>query len=116
MRVDYDDVVFEDDLRVTHEGKAFTGEVVEHAPNGTVITLTTYFEGFEDGPTAEWYPTGEPRSEGLVRAGTAVGVHQAWHRNGTIAAYDEFDDRGKLRLRRRWDEAGTLLEDRAFPA
>ncbi|MBM7774689.1 antitoxin component YwqK of YwqJK toxin-antitoxin module [Actinokineospora baliensis] len=116
MRVDYDDVVFEDDLRVTYQGRAFTGEVVEHAPNGAVVALTTYFEGLEDGPSAEWYPTGEPKAEGTVRAGSAVGVHKTWHRNGTIATYDEFTDRGKLTLRRRWDESGTVLEDRSFSA
>ncbi|PWW58365.1 hypothetical protein DFQ13_109158 [Actinokineospora spheciospongiae] len=112
MRVEYDDVETEDDLRVTHQGKPFTGEVVERAPGGQVVALTTYFEGMEDGPAAEWYPTGERKAEGAVSYGTAIGVHQTWHRNGTLATHDEFDPKGKLLVRRRWDENGAVLEDR----
>jgi antitoxin component YwqK of YwqJK toxin-antitoxin module len=116
MRVDFDDVVTENDLRVTYQGRSYTGEVVERAPDGAVVAVTTYWQGVEDGPSAEWYPTGEPKYEGLVRFGTAVGVHRSWHRNGTVAAYDEFSDEGRLVLRRRWEDTGELVEDRSFPA
>lgn len=114
MRVDFDDVDTEDDLKVTYQGRPFTGEVVERAPGGAIVAMTTYYEGMEDGPTAEWYPTGERKAEGVVRYGTAVGVHQTWHRNGAIATLDEFDDKGRLLLRRRWDESGRVVEDRSF--
>jgi antitoxin component YwqK of YwqJK toxin-antitoxin module len=108
MRVDFDDVRTEDDLRVTYQGRLFTGEVVERGPDGVIVALTTYYAGMEDGPTAEWYPTGERRAEGVVRYGTAVGTHRTWHRNGTIATHEEFDDEGRLLLRRCWDESGGV--------
>ncbi|MEV1159400.1 hypothetical protein AB0J27_28810 [Micromonospora chokoriensis] len=110
MRVDYDDVETEDDLRVTYQGEPFTGEVVERSPQGQVIALTTYFEGMEDGPSAEWYPTGERKAEGNVRYGTAVGVHEEWHRNGNPASRVEFDDQGRMLSRQRWAEDGTPIE------
>lgn len=40
MRVDYDDVETEDDLRVTYQGDLFTGEVVQRAPQDQVIALS----------------------------------------------------------------------------
>ncbi|MGC5306229.1 toxin-antitoxin system YwqK family antitoxin [Micromonospora zamorensis] len=110
MRVEYDDVETEDDLRVTYQGELFTGEVVERSPQGQVIALTTYFKGMEDGLSAEWYPSGERKAEGSVRYGTAVGVHEEWHRNGNPAARIEFDDQGKLLSRHRWAEDGTPIE------
>ncbi|MCZ7377847.1 toxin-antitoxin system YwqK family antitoxin [Micromonospora sp. WMMC250] len=110
MRVDYDDVETEDDLRVTYQGEPFTGEVVERSPQGQVIALTTYFEGMEDGPSAEWYPTGERKAEGNVRYGTAVGVHEEWHRNGNPASRVEFDNQGRMLSRQRWAEDGTPIE------
>lgn len=114
MRVDYDDVETEDDLKVTHQGKPFTGEVVERGPGGVVVAITTYYEGMEDGPSYEWYPTGERKAAGSVRYGTAVGVHEEWYRSGALAAVDEFDDRGRHLSRRRWDESGALTEERVY--
>ena len=113
-RVDFDDVVTEDDLKVTLDGRAFTGEVVERARSGQVVALTTYSNGIEDGPSAEWYPSGERKATGSVSWRMAVGVHVEWHRNGRLAAQDEFDDRGGHLSLRRWDESGTLVEERVF--
>ncbi|CCH15527.1 toxin-antitoxin system YwqK family antitoxin [Micromonospora lupini] len=110
MRVEYDDVETEDDLRVTYQGDLFTGEVVERSPQGQVIAITTYFNGMEDGLSTEFYPSGERKAEGSARYGTAVGVHQEWHRNGNLAARLEFDDQGKLLSRHRWAEDGTPIE------
>ncbi|MFI6267290.1 toxin-antitoxin system YwqK family antitoxin [Micromonospora zamorensis] len=113
MRVEYHDVETEDDLRVTHQGELFTGEVVERSPQGQVIALTTYFKGMEDGLSAEWYPSGERKAEGSARYGTAVGVYEEWHRNGNPAARVEFDGQGKLLSRQRWAEDGTPIESYA---
>ncbi|MET8553216.1 toxin-antitoxin system YwqK family antitoxin [Micromonospora zamorensis] len=110
MRVEYDDVETEDDLRVTYQGETFTGEVIERSPQGQVIALTTYFKGTEDGLSTEWYPSGERKAEGSARYGIAVGVHEEWHRNGNPAARVEFDDQGKLLSRHRWAEDGTPIE------
>ncbi|MEU1362484.1 hypothetical protein ABZ356_21885 [Micromonospora zamorensis] len=110
MRVEYDDVETEDDLRVTYQGEPFTGEVIERSPQGQVIALTTYFKGTEDGLSTEWYPSGERKAEGSARYGIAVGVHEEWHRNGNPAARVEFDDQGKLLSRHRWAEDGTPIE------
>ena len=93
----------------------FTGEVAEHAPDGTLIGLTTYHNGVEDGPSLAWWPNGTPRTRGEVSAGMATGTHEKWHPNGTLAATDTFDGRGRHLSRKRWDDNGTLLEDHEYP-
>ncbi|WP_424185064.1 toxin-antitoxin system YwqK family antitoxin [Actinokineospora sp. G85] len=114
MRADSDDVVTEDDLKVTHQGRPFTGEVIERTSTGAVVALTTYHHGIEDGPSAEWYPTGERKAEGMVNNGMPTGIHNSWHRNGTLATFDKFSDKGKLLIRRRWTESGDLIEDNDY--
>lgn len=110
MRVEYDDVVTEDDLRVTYRGELLTGEVVERSPQGQVVAVTTYFGGVEDGPSTEWYPTGERRAAGTARYGLPVSVHEEWYRNGSLAVRCEFDDHGRLLSRHRWALDGTPIE------
>lgn len=111
MRVELNDVTTEDDLRVTYQGEPFTGEVVERVRGGQIVAVRTYHLGVEDGPSAAWYPTGERKGTGVVRMGTAIGVHEVWHQNGTPAVRVEFDDDGNFLSRRRWTEDGTLVEE-----
>ncbi|MBF9132394.1 hypothetical protein I0C86_26095 [Plantactinospora sp. S1510] len=111
MRVEFDEVVTEDDLRVTYRGEPFTGEVVERSPQGRVIAVTTYFKGMADGSSTEWYPTGERRAAGTARHGLAVGVHEEWYRDGGPAVRCEFDDHGRLLSRCRWARDGTPIEE-----
>jgi len=114
MRVDVNDVEMDDDLKVYLRGEPFTGEVVEHDPDGRLIGLTTYFNGVEDGPSAAWYPDGTPRAKGEAVNGMGIGLHETWFPNGRLAAQDEFDGTGRHLARRRWDEAGRLVEDRDY--
>jgi antitoxin component YwqK of YwqJK toxin-antitoxin module len=116
MRINIDDADMSDDHRLTYQGEWFTGEAVETARNGQVIALTTYYAGMEDGPSKEWYPDGQPKSEGQVRYGMAIGTFREWHRNGRLAVEQRFDDEGhgrQLSLRR-WDEDGNLIEDKTY--
>jgi len=55
MRVNIDDLDFDDDLQYFYNGEPLTGEAVETAPTGEVIVLTTFRNGIEHGPQRGWY-------------------------------------------------------------
>ncbi|AEW93806.1 hypothetical protein SCATT_14350 [Streptantibioticus cattleyicolor NRRL 8057 = DSM 46488] len=116
IRVDTDDPELESQLdsRVTYRGEYFTGEVTEM--NGDVmVALTTYRDGFEDGPSVEWFPGGGKLSEGVVRKGIPVGPWRMWHVNGELAEEKVFDEAGTgcvVRIRR-WSERGDPLPQRS---
>jgi antitoxin component YwqK of YwqJK toxin-antitoxin module len=114
MRVDFDEVDWDDDLLLIHDGAPFTGEVVEKTRDGAVVAVTGYTDGYEDGPSTEWFPTGELKFHGVARRGWAVGVHQVWHRNGRLASERAFDDEGHQLSNREWDENGNLLEESIY--
>lgn len=110
-RVDFDEVDWDEFGLVVHDGEPVTGEVVERAPNGAIAAVTSYVNGREDGPSTEWYPSGQVKARGEVRFGEAVGVHQVWHANGQLAAETEFDDQGHRLSNREWDEAGNVISE-----
>ncbi|WP_424185065.1 toxin-antitoxin system YwqK family antitoxin [Actinokineospora sp. G85] len=113
-RVTVDEVDMDEDLKVYLNDQPFTGEVVEHGPDGVLVGLTTYSNGVEDGPSLAWWPDGTPRVHGEVLNGLAIGMHEKRHPNGTLAASDELDGQGHQLSRKRWDENGHLLEDKDY--
>ncbi len=115
MRIDYDDVDGNADGTVLFEGAPFTGEVVDHWPDGTVQSLTTYRDGVEDGPYREWHRNGTLRTEGRsdLRHG-AVGVWREWDASGRLVSEKSFGEDGELDTVRRWDRDGRLVEEKVF--
>jgi antitoxin component YwqK of YwqJK toxin-antitoxin module len=107
-RVDVDDLDWNDDLTVVYDGVPFTGEAVEQAPTGQIVTVTSYLDGVRHGPSTEWYTSGQMRAHGVTRYGMAVGVHKSWHPNGQLAKESVFDDAG-LVSREEWDEQGNPI-------
>lgn len=114
LRVDFDEVGWDDNALVVHNGVPFTGEVVEKAPNGEIVAVTSYVNGREDGPSTEWYPSGQLKARGVARFGHAIGMHQVWHPNGQLAAETEFDDQGLQLSNREWDEAGNVIAEATY--
>lgn len=107
MRVNIDDLDFDDDLQYFYKGEPFTGEAVETAPTGEVIALTTFRNGIEHGPQRGWYRDGSKKSEVTVVNRRAVGTAWEWHLNGQLAEESEFNDRGEMVHVRRWHEDGS---------
>jgi antitoxin component YwqK of YwqJK toxin-antitoxin module len=115
MRVDFDEVDWDESALLIHDGAPFTGEVVEKTADGAIVAVTSYVNGREDGPSTEWYPSGQVKARGEVRFGTAVGTHQVWHPNGQLAAETEFDDQGNRLSNREWDAAGNVIAESTYP-
>ncbi|MGR3934060.1 toxin-antitoxin system YwqK family antitoxin [Streptomyces sp. BRA346] len=99
-RVREDDLdSYEQDGPVYYRGERYTGEAEERLPDGTLITLTSYLDGRQDGLDREWYPDGTLKSEAHFRDGIPVGVHRTWRPDGTLSSEVEFTDGGSI-LRR----------------
>jgi antitoxin component YwqK of YwqJK toxin-antitoxin module len=105
-RVTMDDVTWDTDGCALHEGTGFTGELLDVADDGFVISSYGYRFGFPHGPYREWFAGGQVAKEGTMRDGLAIGLHREWHPNGRLASEIEFDDHGRELARRRWDEHG----------
>ncbi|MGJ5827532.1 toxin-antitoxin system YwqK family antitoxin [Streptomyces ossamyceticus] len=107
-RIDIDDpeADMDDEQRLLYRGRPFTGEVEERS-GGVVISLDSYVDGLQDGPSREWYQDGTLRSEATVRKGSPVGFAGEWHPNGTLASEQVFAENGLTMLQDfHWDENG----------
>ncbi|GGP50637.1 toxin-antitoxin system YwqK family antitoxin [Saccharothrix coeruleofusca] len=112
MRVSSDETTMDSTSRVLHHGRPFTGELVDTDEEGSTVAITTYAYGIEHGPQQEWYANGAKQLKGQCERGAAVGEWRRWHPNGQLAEYNLFNKYGELLRLQRWDDAGTLLEDR----
>lgn len=110
MRIDIDDVDFDDGVNYRYNGQLLTGEVVETDRDGNVIELTPVVDGRPNGVERAWYPDGTRRVETTVADGAATGISRQWHPNGQLAEERDFDERGDLVAIRLWDENGTPVE------
>ncbi|MGW2184173.1 toxin-antitoxin system YwqK family antitoxin [Streptomyces sp. NPDC001732] len=112
-RIDIDDPEFEMDEGevVSYRGERFTGEVVEYQ-QGALVSLVTYKEGIEDGPSKEWYMDGTLRAEGILRGGFPVGESRTWHPNGRLASRVLMSANGLRQLEiTEWSEEGNLTKE-----
>lgn len=115
MSVNINDTTNDVDGNLLYGGRPYTGEVVETTRDGTVIAVSSYTHGYEDGPFRQWYPDGTRRAEGQSRLGVGVvGVWREWHPNGQLALEHGFSDAGRQLFLRRWDESGALVEDKTY--
>lgn len=95
-----------------YRGEPYTGEAVELHPGGTIAARWHFVDGADDGPSQAWYEDGSPASAGTTQRGLPVGEWREWRRDGTLATLDLYAGPGSLRLHKRWDEHGRLVEHR----
>jgi antitoxin component YwqK of YwqJK toxin-antitoxin module len=106
IAVEDPDVDMDDAQRLLYRGELFTGEVTEHLGE-SLVSLDVYVEGVRSGPSWEWYPDGNLRSEGTVHRGLPRGECREWHPNGAPASRKVFADDGLTLLEDdEWDEDG----------
>ena len=107
--VDLDDLEEDDSDRAWFRGEPFTGQAVETYRNGVRASLTSYVKGHEEGLQKIWREDGTLETESTLRRGNAVGAAFLWHPSGALAEETVFDDEGRPRTQRRWDETGRLV-------
>ncbi|WP_228536850.1 toxin-antitoxin system YwqK family antitoxin [Nocardia sp. XZ_19_231] len=95
-----------------YRGEPYTGQAIERHPNGTIAGRWNFVDGADEGLSQAWYEDGALASAGTTQRGMAVGEWREWRRDGTLATLDVYARPGSLRLRKRWDEHGRLIEHR----
>jgi antitoxin component YwqK of YwqJK toxin-antitoxin module len=114
LRVDENELDWDEDNEPSYRGEPFTGESAEYAPDGRLMSLTTYVDGLADGPFQVWAKTGTLIVEGRSRLGDPVGTQREWYDNGAPKAEHIYGDGGRLLNVRNWDENGNLTLDETY--
>ena len=100
----------DEDGRMWHEGKLFTGVAVEYWPNGQLASELHYADGIEDGWSRSWHQNGVPSTETLFIEGCATGRMKKWHPNGQLQLEKEIELGIRL-WSKEWDEVGELVTE-----
>ncbi|MGC4095079.1 MAG: hypothetical protein QM756_45605 [Polyangiaceae bacterium] len=91
-------------------GRPFTGVAISTYPNGAPMAETQYEDGLFHGASRGWWESGKLEAEGNYHFGGAHGQARKWHANGQLAEEEEYEY-ATLLLRKKWDEAGNLVEE-----
>lgn len=110
LRVNDDDPDLDQDenLYYWYRGELFTGEIAEHGPEGELVSLIAYKDGWPEGWYRVWYLDGTLKSEAFYENRKVVGVSRKWRPNGTLAEEDVFEHGDKVETRN-WDEQGHFI-------
>jgi antitoxin component YwqK of YwqJK toxin-antitoxin module len=96
-RIHYDDTSMNaDNSCVLFDGVPYTGEVVDTAEDGTVISVNTYRGGLQDGVQREFHWDGSPSARYTCLRGMPVGEALEWDPDGRQTRRRVFDQHGRL--------------------
>jgi antitoxin component YwqK of YwqJK toxin-antitoxin module len=110
-RVEWDDPDIEVRYNFcTYRGEPFSGELVEHYPDGQLSNVERYVDGEVDGPQRIWYPDGSLQSETMTSRGRTIGLSRTWYPSGQLKDERVYDGVAVV-SRRTWAEDGTLTGD-----
>lgn len=115
IRVEEDDLEWDDHNLPSYAGEPFTGESVERMPDGRLLSLATYVNGLDEGPFRVWSGDGVLVVEGTSHLGRPIGVQREWYLSGAPKAEREYTDHGDLLRYRAWAEDGAVTEDYVKP-
>jgi antitoxin component YwqK of YwqJK toxin-antitoxin module len=114
LRVDEDDLDWDDHNMPVCNGEPFTGESVEYGQGGRLLSLVTYVDGREDGPFRVWTNVGVLVVEGRSRHGTPVGRQREFCDDGAPKVEREYSDKGELLRLKRWNADGAVTTDETY--
>ena len=76
---------------IYHDGKIFTGVVIEQYDNGKPKLFKTVKNGLADGLWQEWYPNGNLRFNAQWKTGKGHGLWKYYHENGVVRQEEFYD-------------------------
>ena len=100
----------DEDGRIWHEGKLFTGVGVDYWQNGQIGSELSYLDGIQDGWTRGWHENGVLRKETFYRTGKATGTRSEWHPNGQLKLEEEIEH-GICLWSKEWNDQGEHLKE-----
>ncbi|MEV0061767.1 hypothetical protein [Nocardia sp. NPDC050718] len=96
--------------RMYYRDVPFTGQEFRRpAPSSAVTELSTYADGYRDGPIRGWYLDGTPRYTGEYADRHEAGTWSSWFPNGNRKEETVFGPDGALLARTTWDETGAEI-------
>ncbi|MET7768690.1 hypothetical protein [Nocardia sp. NPDC005366] len=104
----------QDGSRVLFDGEPFHGQMIERAggdPDGVIVRLDTYLDGFGTGPSRGWYITDRRRHLGATERNRGIGLWLRWFPDGSPQKMTVLGADGSTLAQRVWDEAGGSLTD-----
>jgi hypothetical protein len=116
MRIDENDVEFDEDDQPLVHGELFTGTVVGRLQDGSVATEVNYEKGLRHGPTRFYYESGQLQEEQNYSHGAFDGASRAWYPTGVLKhefIYGSEPYPNTLLSRRTWAENGTETTQQA---
>ena len=105
-----DEVNWDDDQRLLHQGELFTGEAVTYNWLDELRSLATYVDGFREGVQREWYDGGQLKSDMTVHKGRLTGATREWDEDGNLVREQSHDDTALVKLGPEWG-TGPLWVD-----
>src|SRR5687768_10965460 len=107
MRVYYDELSLEDDMKYTYKGQAFTGIAFELSEGGALWIEDSMVEGRGQGFSREYFATGHLKSAENLDEDSLHGLCKYWYENGQLEAGRVYEH-GILVQERTWDENGNI--------
>ena len=111
LRVDYDEIEFDDDLALLSD-VPYSGIIDGHYPDGQLEVEYTYVEGLPSGIQRIWYPNGQLMKEWDAVRGNGSRWSRQWHPNGTVREKSAFENSTEVILRE-WSEALHTISEMA---
>lgn len=110
-RVDDEDIVYDLDCKglYTYDDEPFSGIGYYTTPTGEIDTEIEYENGDRKSERS-WYDNRQLKKEILIFTDEDEVLTRRWHENGVLAE-ETLAEGGFISKRKRWDEAGILIED-----
>lgn len=107
-RVPDEEIEFDEDMIYFHNGIRFTGIGYEDSPVRGLSEIS-YRDGYQDGPSRDWYPSGVLQSEWMFRYNVREGISREFDIGGSLIS-EEFYEHGILVRSNKFDPDGSLVE------
>jgi antitoxin component YwqK of YwqJK toxin-antitoxin module len=98
------------DGRLYRGNVPFTGNLVEHYPDGKLKSRSQSVAGRFEGVSEGWYPNGNVQVREHFKAGISHGARTKWYENGQIMSETTIRDGKHDGTFKRWHENGQLAE------
>ncbi|MCA8994953.1 MAG: hypothetical protein KDA88_23450 [Planctomycetaceae bacterium] len=113
VRVEFEQITIDEDLRHYLDGRPFTGVVIGNYPNGQLASETAFYGGFETGFSRSWHRNGQIRSD--IAPGDDYDSLQwytvrEWHANGQIREIYRMLGPGRAKEVKEWDDSGCVVQ------
>ena len=110
LRVNTDEIEFDDDYVYRFKGEPFNGIGYELNESGTLLSEIAFQDGMKHGFSREWSRAGKIVIEHSYYKNIPHGSFRKWSETGVLLLEEDFEYGFCLR-RRTWNDDGTLAEE-----